>query len=194
MKTNLKYLAPLLLGFAAMAWATMPKTWSTGERVTATDLNSNFSHAEANLKGSGHTLIVNADISGSAAITHSKMATPALLPKAWGVVGLTGACNGGAAAGTACTVDANSGVTAVKSNGTTGEYRVDLAFSPANAVYGVMVTSMTRDAYCVVDLTSLALQAGAGDANGTNFVISCETDASADVNAVFTFTVLDNDS
>lgn len=192
MKKLLIVIAVSLLGFAA-ANATAIKTWTT-EVLRYQDLNSNFSHLHDNMVGGHGARLVNADVSTSAAIAHTKLATPALIPKAWGVVGLTGACSGAAAAGTPCTVDASSGVTAVKSNGTTGEYRVDLSFSPANAVYSVMVSSLTRDDYCVVDLTSLALQATSGDANGTNFIISCETDASADANAVFSFMIFDNDN
>lgn len=192
---GLAVLVCLIQAGDALATSCAFKTWTTGETVKATDLNSNFSCTN-NAIGLGSTL-TNTNVASNAAIAHSKMATPALLPKAWGVVGIGAACNGAAAAGTACTVNDSSQVYAVSSNGTTGEYRIRLnnsgasGYSPPNANYAVIVTSLTSQVYCVVDTGVLALQATTGDANGTNFVISCETDASADNNAVFSFIVMD---
>lgn len=176
------YDVPSLYG---KAQASAIKTWTVNEVLKATDLNNNFNHLHNTMVGGHGARLVDADVSTLAAISHTKLATPALVPKAWAV--LTTVCDGAAAAGTACTVNESSQVTAVKSNGTAGQYRVDLSYSPPNASFAVLVTAISDDIYCV----AYNFVATTGDANGTNFVVDCETDASVATNSAFSFVLLD---
>ncbi len=123
------------------------KSWSTGEVLRATDLNANFTALKNGKVGSGVTL-TNTDVASNAAIAHSKLATPALLPKAWAM--LSASCDGTAVAGTACTIGDSSQVTSVTSNASSGQYRLNLAYTPANANFAVVVTSHNATAVCVV--------------------------------------------
>lgn len=179
-----KYIVPILAGMVGGLLTLTPtavaalKVWTSEERVLYTDLNANFAEVANNN-------LSNSNIATNAAIAHTKMATPALLPKASAT--LTTVCDGAAAAGTACTVNENSQVTAVKSNATAGQYRVDLLYSPPNAVFNVQVTSITVDVYCVAH----TFAATSGDANGTNFIVACKTDAGVAANAAFSIVLLD---
>jgi hypothetical protein len=171
----------LMLGFVGVAYATMPKTWSNGDKVAASDLNSNFAHTETYLKGAGHTLIVNADISGSAVIAHSKLATPALLPKAMATIGVGAGASTACAAGT-CTLAQNSGLSSV-TWGSTGNYTVTLSQARANAVYAGVVMPHTS-ANCYTDTYTTS-----------SFAVHCQDLATPSAaNAAFTVLVYDVDN
>jgi hypothetical protein len=136
MKKYVPFFAAVFAGlfvFTPLAFAGSIHTWTTNERLKSADLNSNFQHIHNALVGGTHTAIVNADLSGSAAIAHSKLATPALVPKAWGRV--TSLCN---VVG-ACTVGQSSKITSI-SYSTTGvnHYDVVLAYTPTNANFAVL--------------------------------------------------------
>jgi hypothetical protein len=73
----------LVAGFAA---AGTIHVWGTGEYITASDLNAVLAHIHNNMVGGHGARLVNSDISSAAAITHTKLATPALLPKLWAQV------------------------------------------------------------------------------------------------------------
>ncbi len=181
-----KIVTIIVLFVWSVAYASTIKTWSNGETVKAVDLNANFTHIHNTMVGNHGARLVNADISATAAIAHTKLATPALLPKAWAYVAPT--CDGAAAAGTACTVADSSGVTGIASNGTAGQYRVNLSYSPPNANFGVIVVSLTTNLICYTD----TYVATTGDANGTNFLIKClASGAGAATNAGFTFILMD---
>lgn len=164
------------------------KTWSTGEAIRASDLNTVLAHLHANL-GHGHGAIVaNADISATAAIAHSKLAEPALVPKAWATV--TTACDGAAVAGTACTIAASSGVASVTANAVAGQYRVNLQAARSDASFGVLVTSHTAGTNCVAD-TFVATSVGTP--LGGNFLVKCLLEAGgAAGNTAFSVLVMDN--
>lgn len=117
---------------AALAFAGPITTWVTGDTVTASDLSANFTHLHATMVGGHGPRLVNADVNASAAIAHSKMATPALLPKAW-----VYATN---CTGTSCTAADSSGVSAV-SRQDAGIYTVTFSASRANDAYGSLVTA-----------------------------------------------------
>lgn len=123
-------------------------SWSSGQVVAASDLNGNFTALKTTKIGGGVQL-GNADVSTTAAIVHSKMATPALLPKAWGVV--TTNCTGSTAAGTACTVGDSSAITSITTSGTTGIFRVNLSYTPTNSSYAVLVTSHLNAGVCIAN-------------------------------------------
>lgn len=185
---------PLLLSVLAAACITLLvtgwdaaagtiKVWSTGETLKASDLNSNFAHIHNNMVGGHGARLVNGDVSATAAIAHSKLATPALVPRAWGVVGLGGACLGAAAAGTACTVNASSQVTSVTSSGTDGLYRVNLAYNPSNTNFAVLVTTDTNDQVCFPETRATT---------APHVLIRCRTYAPVAANAVFQFLIMDD--
>lgn len=149
------FLAPLLL-------ATVPKTWAPGEVLRATDLNAMATYFEGALKGAGHTLIVNADISSSAAIAHSKLATPALVPKAFAQCArrTTDGAN---------TCTSKSGVTSVTRN-TTGDLDVVLNYTPADTNFLVVVTAEDTGGNNVFCQTSIRAT------TGVHFSILCHSD------------------
>lgn len=125
------------------AWAL--KVWTPPERVTIAQLNSNFAEV-------ANTGLRNDNLASNAAIAHTKLATPALVPKAWAV--LSANCTGSATAGTACTVGDSSNVLSVTTNGATGEFRVNLGFSPQNANFLVLPSVKTATtAQCAVIAT-----------------------------------------
>lgn len=138
-KRNILYgLLALLL--AVNAFGGSIKTWSAGEYITATDLNAALAHLHTNL-GHGHgPVIINSDINASAAIAHSKMATPALLPKAFGNITCSGAgCSSGDTNGITSTARTSAGV-----------YTVTIP-ARANTSFTVLVSSTlntTADAAC----------------------------------------------
>jgi hypothetical protein len=131
-----------------LALAGSIKTWSTGETLKASDINANFTHIHALMVGGHGARLVDADVSSSAAIAHSKMQTPALLPKAWAMVSAN--CTGSTAAGTACTVGDSSQLS-ITTSGVAGQFRGVLSYTPSNANFAVLVTSRTTTSVCMAD-------------------------------------------
>lgn len=173
------------MGFllAVPAFAGAIKTWASGEILRAADLNSNFTHIHNSMVGGHGARLVDADVSASALIAHSKLATPALVPRAWAKVGSgTTACAAGA-----CTLAASSKVTGVAWSAT-GVYDVTLAYTPTNLNFSVWVTAgPATGANKVFCQTS-------GTATATPHVsVACYTDAGAANDAVFNILVMDND-
>lgn len=170
----------VLLIVEGPALASSIKSWAGGETITANDLNANFSHIHGTMVGGHGARLVNADVSASAAIAHSKLATPSLVPKAWGVVKST-------CAASPCTVDAHSGISSVTRGGA-GTYTVNLSSARANTNYGVLVSSVNPSGatgtLCIVEPIIAT----------TNFSIDCYTHAGAANDTGLTFMVLDNDN
>lgn len=165
-----KYLWLLLI--PAVAVASSIKTWSSAETIRASDLNSNFSHLHSNL-GHGHgTIITNADVSATAAIAHTKMATPALLPKAWGRVV---SCDQSAASGTTCGTMYDNGVAFVSSSASI-YFNVFLDALPSTANFGVIVS--TGDPQIVCAASTYAVGTLYPTVTTPQFRVYCE-DASA---------------
>lgn len=131
-----KYLPLLAAGIfaAALAFAGPIVTWSSGDTITANDLSANFTHIHATMVGAHGPRLVNSDVSATAAISHSKLATPSLIPKAWGTINAYS--DGG------ISVAASSGVSSAAYSGT-GQYTVNLSTARSNAVYGVVVSAQT---------------------------------------------------
>lgn len=160
-------------------------SWTTGQVISSVDLNANFTALKNGKVGSGVTL-VNADVATGAAISHSKLATPALVPKAWATV--TSNCDGAAAAGTDCTVGDSSQIPAsngVEATAAGGVYRVNLSYTPANANFAVLVTANTSGVYCNADTRQTA---------APQFIIRCWDGAvpGASNNVQFSILVLDS--
>lgn len=151
-------------------------TWSSGQGVAADDLNGNFTALKNGKVGSGVTL-TNADIASNAAIAHSKLATPALVPKAWAYVG-SAACGS-----TPCTIGESSQVTSIART-SAGLYTVTLSYTPANAFFLAQPGSGTVNVHCITNgLTTVAPQ----------ITIRCYTDTTgAATDASFSILVMDS--
>lgn len=174
-----QYVAAIVavLVFALPAYPGAIKVWSNGEYITASDLNAALAHLHANL-GHGHgAVIVNTDVSASAAIAHSKMATPALLPKMWATMGAS-ACSS-----SPCTLSDSSVITSITRSGT-GVYSATFT-ARANASYAVFVTSNTSAVDCYV-----------GTRTTTAAAVSCFDSATGatPTDASFSFLLLDSDN
>lgn len=154
--------------------------WSTGDRPRATDLNGNFSFLNTTKVGGG-VQATNSDIASSAAISHSKLSTPALLPKAWAVV--TTNCTGSTAANTSCAASDSSQLS-INTSGTSGVFRGVLSYTPANANFVVIVTARTATSVCTANATATT---------SPHFLINCFDYAGAAVD-VNQFSVLVMDS
>lgn len=152
-------------------------TWSSGETVRATNLNANFTEVYA----LANATITNARISASAAIAHSKLATPALVPKA--VIAIMGACS----TSSNCTVAYNYGaaVTTVAQGSTAGEYTVTWTSARSNASYVVAVTSFGSSG-------GPHICSQTGSPTTTTFLVKCTDNAGAAASAGFTATVFDD--
>lgn len=180
---NSKWWGKVLAFFAALgvtaASASAIKTWSSGEVLTASDLNAALAHLHTNL-GHGHgAIVVNADISAAAAIAHPKMATPALLPKAWVYAGQAGV----ACTVSPCTMYAQSGFTSVTRTGA-GNYLGTLSIAARPDVnFAAIATSNFAALYCIsVPASTTTINVVCYDATGV------ATDAS------FSLLVMDNDN
>lgn len=177
MKKILLTLLIALIGGVSVVYASaLTKTWSAGETLLASDLNANFSHIHDNMVGNHGARLVNADVSTSAAIAHSKLASPALVPKAFAAITTT-TC----AAGT-CTMDASSGVTSVTWSAT-GVYIVTLNPARANAAYAPFATSHTSSIFCATTTIAAA-----------TYRVDCKTDAAVATNTPFSTFIMDNDN
>ncbi len=167
-----------------------PTTWSSGNTLTAANLNDTISHLH-NTFSAG---IVDAHVSTAAAISHSKLATPALVPKA--VLSISSTCDAALAAGTDCGVGiehskflstsggAGSGNSAVECTGTAGMYDLTLSYTPTNTNFGVLLTSSTILVFCAVTARSTT---------APHMRIRCHTDAAVATNTPFSALVFDTD-
>lgn len=162
------------LVLAAAAFAGSIKTWSTGDTLRTADLNSNFQHIHNTMVGGHGARLVDADVSATAAIAHSKLASPALVPKAWGAT--TGVCGAGT-----CGIAASSGVTSVTWS-STGIYNITLSYTPTDANYAVLITSSTDSTYCIAFTKQTA---------APQITVRCRSDANAVTNVDMNFLVLD---
>lgn len=161
---------------AAIASASTIKVWSTGEYITAANLNSNFAHIHGLMVGGHGPRLVNADVSGSAQIAHSKLATPALLPKAWVYAS---ACNT-----SPCTISDSSGVSSV-TRADAGVYSVNLTTTRSSVFYGTLVTA--------VGPTLASCQAGTPTTTTTP--VYCHgVDGGAYADSAFTYLLMDTEN
>lgn len=186
MKRHLAMISAAMLIAAGLAWAGGIKTWSAGERVSAADLNANFSHIHNSLRGAGHTLITNADISSGAAIGASKIAFNDLLPR--GYAFLTTFCTGENAVGTACTsISSGRLASSIKSHGSVGNYDVHITPNPTNANFILQLQSYSATTLCIP-----TGQAAVTD-GGPHAVISCTNQFDGGpVNAQFSVIYMDD--
>ena len=159
------------------------KVWSTGETLSPTDLNANFAHLHAAVGHAHGAVITNADIKSSAAIAHSKMATPGLLPKAWASIGGTVAC-----ASSPCTITRQWPASYFSSvtRSATGLYVVNITSSRPNTSYLVMLTPISN---------VFGVRCAVNDLGATSFYVYCFGDTGAVANdAAFNIVLFDDDN
>jgi len=132
MRRTLAIIGLTLLFAAPWAIAAGLKTWSNSEVMLPTDINSNFSHIHNTMVGAHGARLVNADVSASALISHTKLATPGLLPKAWMSNGIGPACTT-----SPCSIAQQwpAGFFSSVTRPDAGYYAVNIASARANAAY-----------------------------------------------------------
>lgn len=159
-----------------------PITFNTSDVLTAANLNQAINHVH-NTFGN----IVNAHIATNAAISHTKMANPALLPRAAGTFYETLAgtpANYTVCTSATCGISNSDRVTSVTRTGGAGAgiYSVTLAYTPANTNFGVIVTPITN--------TNHSCRAYDFSTSAPHFKIQC----GAPADAAAQFIVLDYDN
>lgn len=160
---------------AGMAGASTIHTWASGDTVNAADLNANFNHIHNTMVGGHGARLVNADVSSTAAVAHSKLATPALVPKAWAYVASCGA--------DPCTIGASSGVTTINRAGA-GHYQITLTANRLDALYGVLLTARGAGTFYCTALTLAATP--------QHIDLQCQDAAGTAADTGFTIMILDN--
>lgn len=142
------------------AFGSAIKTWAFNESIKSTDLNSALSHIHGLMVGGHGARLVNADVSAGAAIAHTKLATPGLVPKAWASIANCGA--------DPCTINSDTGVNTVSRSGA-GVYVANLDVTSGDTTFGVGVQSNTNGRVCRAAIADFA--------NGTAaFTIRCFSD------------------
>jgi hypothetical protein len=123
---------PLLAAAGAIA------TFQDGYSLKAQDLNTNFQHIHSTMVGGHGARLVNSDVSANAGISHSKLATPQLVPKAWAESGVpcTASTDGGYVT---CDLSSGYGVTSILQS-TAGHYIVNWSTPRPNDPMAVLVT------------------------------------------------------
>ena len=148
--------------------------WSSDEVVTSSDLNGNFTFLNTAKVGGG-VQATNSDISTSAGIAHSKMATPALLPKAWAHVAAT-------CAASPCTLADSSQITSIARTGA-GVYTVTLAYTPANNNFAQIVTAHVAALFCATTATATV---------APHITLRCYDAAGSATDSAFSLLVMDS--
>ena len=132
MKTRLWLLAAAFFAFGVVA--SPIHVFNSGDAMTSSDINANFSHIHSTMVGGHGPKLVNADVNASAAIAHTKLATPALLPKLWWSG--TTAC-----AATPCASADSSGFGTV-TRSAAGTYLANFSVTRIDANYGIWITTL----------------------------------------------------
>lgn len=161
-KWKFAVLAAMFAGYAAVAGPI--KVWSSGEILTAGDINANFSHIHNLMVGGHGARLVNADVSTTAGIALSKLATPTLIPKA--AAGISTDCN---AIG-ACTTDYNVGFSAIAALSTTGSYKYTFSTVRPNTGYGIHIGTDANTVFVLCRVTTKTT---------SNFEFQCATSGSS---------------
>lgn len=174
-------------------------TWSNGQAIRSTDLNSNFTHVHTLMVGGGaqgtpHNLLVDADVSPSANISLGKLAGGGNLIRAWArVIGssVTTACPGSGTADVACTLNSSSQVASVRQTSVAGEYVVFLNYIPTDDNFTAIATANgTVPASCTTSVFHVGTVHGSP---GTpQFYVFCTDLAGTPTDSLFSFTVLDD--
>lgn len=169
----------LVLGITA-AIAGAIKTWAPGDTLTAGDLNATFQHIHNSMVGGHGARLVDSDVSASAAISHSKMATPGLLPRAWGIWKTACVSPG------PCATTVDIGISDAVFNAT-GDYCVRLDVGRTDANFAVFVTPFAAGG---ADTACATYSHSTGTTFGS-FCFKCFT-AGVAANTAFQVMVLDD--
>lgn len=184
-KTIAAAVLAFLVATIGAALADSIRSFASGEAISANGLNSNFAHIHNTMVGGHGARLVNADVSASAAIAHTKLATPALVPKAWAIT--QDACSA-----SPCTVAASAGFISGINFSSTGVYYVLFSSARPNLYYSAVVSpvAVSNPAICNTDPF---VDAG-------TVVVKCYTATTgaastvALTNSQFSIVVLDNDN
>lgn len=132
------------------ALASTIHTFANGERITADNLNAVNTHIHNLMVGGHGPRLVDADVSSSAAISHTKVATPMLIPKAWATTAVSCAnpCNE--------TKTVSSGV-GIISHTALGIWTIAWSTARADATYAVLITPVTGSRACSATPTSTTI-------------------------------------
>jgi hypothetical protein len=147
MKTRLWLLAASLIAVGVVA--SPIHVFNSGDALTSADINANFSHIHGTMVGGHGPKLMNSDVNASAAIAHTKLATPGLLPKLWW------------SGGTACTVSPCTAVDSVGVGAVTrasaGSYTVNFSVTRIDNNYGIWITTLSSGLInCVATTRSAA--------------------------------------
>lgn len=159
-----RILAFLMAMVAGSVMAGAIKSWSTGETLTAAQLNANFAHIHSLMVGGHGGRLVDADVSASANIATTKLADGEGIADAF--VTVADACTA-----SPCTMVNAFNVTSITRSGV-GVYTVTLPFSVGGTSVQVTANSATAAEHCNASYTT-----------GTTFTIQCvvsNTAAAAD--------------
>ena len=138
-------------------------SWSSGEVLTASQLNSNFQHIHNNMVGGHGPRLTDSDVSTSAEISQSKIANHEVLPVAW--VSFASCADNADGGSTDCTISDSFNVTSVVNSGSSN-YTVTFP-TLSDTAYGVVFTPYGVD----------GISGGAGcfpsNRAATNFILDC---------------------
>lgn len=140
----------LTLLFAGVAGAGAIKTWVAGEPLTAAQLNAAFQHLHNTMVGGHGARLVNADVSGSAAIESGKLAQGNGIVDNMVRVGATGAV----CSASPCLIYEAVGVSSV-TRGSAGIYTVTFSASISSAaIFIVSGHEQVTSSQCAVITSS----------------------------------------
>ncbi len=122
------------------------KNWYSGEVLTSSDLNANFTHIHTNMVGGHGGKLMDADVNGSANISTSKLAAYRLIPVAW----LIGACSSGV-----CSITADVGVNTLARTGA-GRYTVTLDTARSDSTFLILCTPRNAAVANIMSLNALS--------------------------------------
>ena len=178
MKTKYLFLIGVLtaITIAGVTNASAIKVW-TAETLRYSDLNANFAHIHNTMVGGHGARLVDSDVASGASIAHSKLATPALLPRMWALVSTTCTTS-------PCTIAASSGPLTSITRGATGEYVVTMSTARANTTYMFQVNALVPASiiFCRPALVN----------STTVFHISCFDSAFAAADSAFNVVMFDD--
>lgn len=187
--TKMRAVLVILGLMSTLAVASAIKVWSPGDVLSTTDLNANFSHIHSLMVGGHGARLVDADVSGSAALSHSKLATPGVVAKSVIIVGAgtSTPCTAGT-----CSLAMSAGSVPTVTWVATGRY--SLVYSArSDAYWGLTVTPL----YCGAAAAGCwcNVQTGVSTTSATVECFSATlTPTIAGVNAVFTAVLWDNNN
>jgi hypothetical protein len=165
MKTRLWLLAAAFFAFGVVA--SPIHVFNSGDALTSADINANFSHIHSMMVGGHGPKLTNSDVNASAAIAHTKLATPALLPKLW--------WSGTTACTTTPCASADSSGFSLVTRSAAGTYLATFSLTRVDANYGIWVTTLASG---LINCVPTGRNAGSVAIGCTTVTTGVATDAS----------------